>query len=73
MLYTSLYMPILCRHHVLFIILCTNYINLIIIIIISISKSLTQYLSNIPEKNKVKKLIKTAIFGTEDILRNVLM
>ena len=41
------------------IILCTNYINLIIIIIIiSISKSLTQYLSNIPEKNEIKELKK---------------
>ena len=56
-------------------------IIIIIIIIITvitggtgtISKSLRQLLSNRPEKNKIKKLKKTAILGTAHMLRKVLM
>jgi len=60
---SMIYVPEYCihtlcrRHQILFIILCTNYIKLIIIII-TISKSLTQYLSNIPGKNEIKELKK---------------
>jgi hypothetical protein len=39
----------------------------------TISKSLTQYLNNIPGKREIKKLQKTAIFPTAHILRKVLM
>ena len=39
----------------------------------TISKSLRQYLSNIPGKYEIKELQKTAIFGTAHILREVLM
>ena len=39
----------------------------------NISKSLRQYMSNIPGKNKIKELQKTAILGTPHILRKVLM
>jgi hypothetical protein len=38
-----------------------------------ISKSLLQYLSNIPGKHKIKELQKTAILGTAHILRKVIM
>jgi 5,10-methylenetetrahydrofolate reductase len=38
-----------------------------------ISKSLRQYLSNIPGKHDIKELQKTAILGTTHILRKVLM
>jgi hypothetical protein len=38
----------------------------------TISKSLTQYLSNIPGKHEIKELQKTAILGTAHILRKVL-
>jgi hypothetical protein len=38
----------------------------------TISKSLRQYLSNIPGKNEMKKIQKTAILGTAQILRKVL-
>jgi hypothetical protein len=39
----------------------------------SISKSLRQYLSNIPGKHKIKEIQNTAIFGTAHILWKVLM
>jgi len=39
----------------------------------TISKSLRQYLSNIPGKHEIKKLYKTVILGTEHILRKMLM
>ena len=39
----------------------------------TISKSFRKYVSNIPGKHEVKELQKTAIFGTEHILRKVLM
>jgi hypothetical protein len=39
----------------------------------TISKSLRQYLSNIPGKHKIKELQKTAILGNSHILRKVLM
>jgi len=38
-----------------------------------ISKSFSKYASNISGKNEVKELQKTAILGTEHILRKVLM
>jgi hypothetical protein len=37
-----------------------------------ISKSLRQYLSNIPGKHEIEELQKTAILGTAHILRKVL-
>ena len=37
------------------------------------SKSLRQYLSNIPGKHEIKELQKTAVLGTAHILRKVLM
>jgi len=37
------------------------------------SKSLRQYLSNIPGKHEIKELQKTAILGTAHILRKVAM
>jgi hypothetical protein len=39
----------------------------------TISKSLRQYLNNIPGKHEIKELQKTAVFGTAHILRKVLM
>jgi hypothetical protein len=39
----------------------------------TITKSLRQYLSNIPGKHKIKELQKTAILGIAHILRKVLM
>jgi len=39
----------------------------------TISKSLRQYLSNIPGKQEIKVLQKTAVLGTAHILRKVLM
>ena len=39
----------------------------------TISKSLRQYLSNIPGKHEIKEQQKTAILGTAHILRKVLM
>ena len=39
----------------------------------TISKSFRKYVSNIPGKNEVKELHKTAILGTVHILRKVLM
>ena len=39
----------------------------------TISKSLRQYLSNIPGKHEIKELQITSILGTAHILRNVLM
>jgi hypothetical protein len=38
----------------------------------AISKSFRKYVSNIPGNHKVKELQKTAILGTEHILRKVL-
>ena len=38
-----------------------------------ISKSLRQYLNDVPGKHEVKKLQATAIFDTAHILQNVLM
>jgi hypothetical protein len=38
----------------------------------TISKSLKQYLSNIPGKHEMKELQKTAILGTAHLLRKVL-
>jgi len=50
---------------------------MIIIIIIgmtgTLSKSFRKYVSNIPGKHEVKELQKTAILGTAQILRKVLM
>jgi len=37
----------------------------------AISKSFIKYVSNLPGKHEVKELQKTAIFGTEHMLRNV--
>jgi len=39
----------------------------------TVSKSLTQYLSNIPGRHEIKELQKTAILGTAHKLREVLM
>ena len=39
----------------------------------TISKSLRQYLSNIPGKHKIKELQKTMMLGTTHILQEVLM
>jgi len=39
----------------------------------TVSKSLTQYLSNVPGNNEIKKLQKIAILGTAHILWKVLM
>jgi hypothetical protein len=39
----------------------------------TMSKSFTKYLSNIPEKYKIKELQKTVILGTAHILQKVLM
>jgi hypothetical protein len=39
----------------------------------TISKSFRKYVSNIPGNREVKELQKTAILGTEHILRKVLM
>jgi len=38
-----------------------------------ISKSLVQYLSNVPEKHKLKELQRTAILGTVHILHEELL
>jgi len=39
----------------------------------TISKSLRQYLSNVPGKHEIKDLQKTAVLGTARILREVVM
>jgi len=39
----------------------------------TISKSLRQYLSNIPGKYELKELQKTAVLGTAHVLRKVVM
>ena len=39
----------------------------------AISKSFRKYLSNVPEKHKIKELQKTAILCTAHVLRNVIM
>ena len=39
----------------------------------TISKSLRQYLSNIPGKHEIKKFEKAAVLGTAHILRKVLV
>ena len=52
----------------------TKVIPIIIEATGTISKSLKKnYVSNIPGKHEVKKLQKTAILGTAQILRKVLM
>jgi hypothetical protein len=48
-------------------------IPVIIGVIGTISKSLRQYLCNIPGKHEIKELRKTAILGTAHRLREVLM
>ena len=45
---------------------------IIIIIIITISKSFRKYVSDIPGNHDVKELQKTAILGTAHILQKVL-
>jgi len=50
----------------------TTTIIIIIITIITISKSFRKYVSNIPGNHEVKELHKTAILGTAHILRKVL-
>ena len=44
-------------------------IPIIIWVIGTISKSLRQYLSNMPGEHEIKELLKTAILGTVHILR----
>jgi hypothetical protein len=39
----------------------------------TISKSLIKYLSNMPGKHYVKKLLKTAMLGNSHVFREVLM
>jgi len=39
----------------------------------TISKSLRQYLNNLPGKHKIEELQKTATLGTAGIVREVLM
>ena len=51
----------------------TNVIPVIIGATGTISKSFRKYVSNIPGNREVKELQKTAILGTEHILRKVLM
>jgi hypothetical protein len=51
----------------------TNVIPVIIGATGTISKSLRKYLSNVPGNHEVKELQKTAILGTEHMLRKVLM
>ena len=51
----------------------TNVIPVTIGATVTISKSLRQYLSNIPGKNEFKEIQKTAILVTAHILREVLM
>ena len=50
-----------------------NVISVIIWATGTISKSLRQYLSNIPGKHKIKELQKAAVLGTAHVLRKVLM
>ena len=50
-----------------------NMILVIIGLTGTISKSLRQFLSNIPGKHEMKELQKTAILGTANILQKVLM
>ena len=54
-----------------------NVIAIVIPVVIreagTISKSLRQYLSNIPGKQRIKEMHKTAIMGTAHILRKMLM
>jgi hypothetical protein len=52
-------------------IICTHP-EIIIIIIIIISKSLQKYLETIPEQHSIDSLQKTAILGTSHIIRKVL-
>jgi hypothetical protein len=51
----------------------TKVIQVIIGATGTISKSLRQYLSNIPGKHEIKELQKTATLGTAHKLREVLM
>jgi hypothetical protein len=48
-------------------------ISVVIGVTRAISKSLRQYLSNIPDKHEIKEQQKTAILGTAHILQIVLM
>jgi len=50
----------------------TNVIPVIMGATGTVSKSFRKYVSNIPGKNEVKELQKTAILGTAHILRKVL-
>jgi hypothetical protein len=51
----------------------TNVIPVIIGTTETISKPFRKYLSNVPENHEIKELQKTAILGTAQILRKVLM
>ena len=51
----------------------TKVIPIIIGTTRTVSKSFRKYVSNIPGKHEVKELQKTAILGTEQIIRKVLM
>jgi hypothetical protein len=51
----------------------TNVISVIIGATGTISKSFRKYLSHIPGKHEIKELQKTAILGTANLLRKVLM
>ena len=51
----------------------TKVIPVIITATGTISKTFRKYVSNIPGNHEVKELQKTAILGTEHILRKVLM
>jgi hypothetical protein len=51
----------------------TNVIPVIIGATGTISKSFRKYLSNVPGNHEVKELHKTAILGTAQTLRKVLM
>ena len=51
----------------------TKVIPVIIGVTGAISKSFRKYVSNIPGKQEVKELQKTAILGTAHILREVIM
>jgi len=48
-------------------------IPVIIVVTGTISKSLRQYLNNIPGKHEIKELQKTAILGTAHLLWKILM
>jgi hypothetical protein len=50
-----------------------NVIPVIIVAVGTISKSLREYLSNIPGKHEIKEMQKTAILGAAHIVWKVLM